>query len=221
MRVAVAGGKNKADYLIRSLLENRHTVVAIHDDPEYCRYLARCHKIPVVCGDPCKRYVLDDAEIDDFDILIALRPQDADNLVICQNARLLYHIRKTVSIVSDPKHVEIFQRLGVSRAISATHLVASYIEQASTIENLIDTLSLEQGRISLTEVMIARNSYFAGRTICDISLPEGMVISSILRGVDICSPHDDTTIEPNDKLLILSQGAARDQVLPFFIKGTT
>ena len=121
MRIAVAGGKTKADYLIRMLLSKGHELVVINDDREYCTYLCQTHRIPVIHGDPCKLYVMDEAGIEGFDIMIALKPSDADNLAICQTAKRIYHIRKTVAVVGNPKSVDIFKRLGVSTAISATY----------------------------------------------------------------------------------------------------
>ena len=53
MRIAVAGGKTKADYLIRMLLSKGHELVVINDDREYCTYLCQTHRIPVIHGDPC------------------------------------------------------------------------------------------------------------------------------------------------------------------------
>lgn len=48
--------------------------------------------IPVICGDPCKRYMQEEAEIETFNLLIALMQNDADNLAVCQTASLIYHI---------------------------------------------------------------------------------------------------------------------------------
>ena len=92
MRIAVAGGKTKADYLIRMLLSKGHELVVINDDREYCTYLCQTHRIPVIHGDPCKLYVMDEAGIDGFDIMIALKPSDADNLAICQTAKIGFTI---------------------------------------------------------------------------------------------------------------------------------
>lgn len=72
-----------------------------------------------------------------YDIVIALRDKDADNLEICQMAKRLFGIKKTVCTVRNPKNVEVFELLGVDRAISATYMLAHYIEQASVVEELV------------------------------------------------------------------------------------
>lgn len=40
MKIIVAGGRNKADFLIGSLLEKKHEVTVINDEEAYCRYLS-------------------------------------------------------------------------------------------------------------------------------------------------------------------------------------
>lgn len=204
MKIVVAGGKNKADFLISSLLDKKHQLVVINDDPDYCKYLARVHKIPVICGDPCKLYVMDEADIVGFDIVIALKPSDADNLAICQTAKRIYHVSKAVALVSNPKNVEIFRKLGVNNAISATYMIANYIEQASTVENLVSTLSVEHGQIVLTELLVKNDSPVCGRRIMDIQFQDNIIISCIVRGADMLIPNGKTEIRLNDKLIILS-----------------
>ena len=204
MKIVVAGGKSKADFLISSLLDKRHKLVVINDDPEYCKYLARVHNIPIICGDPCKLYVMDEADIANFDLIIALKPGDADTLAICQMAKRIYHVSKTVALVSNPKNVEIFRKLGVSNAISATYMIANYIEQASTVENLVSTLSVEHGQIVLTEILVENDSPVCGRRIMDIDFQENVIISCIVRGADMLVPSGKTEIKANDKLIILS-----------------
>ena len=103
MKIVIAGGKSKADYLIRLLLGKKHRLVVINDDADYCAYLSQQHKIPVICGDPCKLYVLDEADIGDSDIIIALKPEDADNLAICQTAKRVYRVRKPWRLSAIPR----------------------------------------------------------------------------------------------------------------------
>lgn len=212
MKIVIAGGKTKADFLIRSLLGKKHQLIVINDDADYCAYLARIHNIQVIHGDPCKGYVLEDAEIEGADIILALKPSDADNLAICQTAKRLFQVKRTVAIVSNPKCVDIFKRLGVNTAISATYMVANYIEQASAIDNLVNTLSVEN-QIVLTELMINDSSLVCNKKIMDINFDEDIIISCILRGTDMIVPKGKTVILPNDKLIILSTSQMQPKVI--------
>ena len=106
-------------------------MVIVNNDRAWCEHLAARHDVPVVCGDATKRYVLDDADIEGFDLIIALSDSDADNLVICQMAQRYFDIDRQVCTVSDPRNVVVFKKLGISSVISATYTVARLIEEAS------------------------------------------------------------------------------------------
>lgn len=131
MRVVIAGGRSRTDYLVESLAREGHEVVAINGDRAWCEYLASRHGIPVVCGDATKRYVLDDADIEGFDLVIALSDSDADNLTICQMAQNYFGIDRQVCTVYNPRNVSIFKKLGIPMVISATYTIAKLIEEAS------------------------------------------------------------------------------------------
>lgn len=213
MKIVIAGGRAKADYLIKIFLSKGHELIVINDDMDYCKYLSRLHNIPVVYGDPCKLYVLDEADIADSDIMIALLPGDADNLVICQTAKRIYHIKKTVALVTNPKSVDVFKKLGVNTAISATYTIAAYIEQMSTVESLVNSLPLDQGKIVLNELMIIQSSPVIGQKLCDIDLGDDAIVCCIIRGAKIIVPSGHTSIQINDKIMVLSTPESQNQVL--------
>lgn len=221
MKIAIVGGRTKADFLIRSLLGKKHTLVVINDDTEYCNYLAQNHGIPVICGDPRKRYILDEAEIEHFDLLISLLLNDADNLAVCQTARLVYHIPRVVAAVSNPKNVEVFKKLGVSNAISATYMVANYIEQASTVENLVNTFAVEYGKIVMTELLVNKGCPVCDRQLMDIDFGDHIIVGCIIRGAEMIVPHGKTVICANDKLLILSPSDCQEEVINRVMGGSS
>ena len=204
MKIVVAGGRQKADFLIGSLLNKNHKLIVINDDLNYCEYLAQNHQMPIVFGEPCKQYVLDEAKINGYDVIIALKPDDADNLEICQSAKRLYGIKKAVCIVSNPKNVDVFKKLGVNTVISATYTIANIIEQASTIENLIKTLSIEDEKVILSEVLVNEDYPVKNKKIMDIKFPSNVIVSCIVRNHDMIVPNGQTVILQNDKLLVIS-----------------
>ena len=57
---------------------------------------------------------------------MALLPEDADNLEVCQMAKRLFEAKKTACLVRNPANVAIFESLGVDRAVSPAGLLAAY-----------------------------------------------------------------------------------------------
>lgn len=204
MKIVIAGGDSKADFIIKMLRSDKHKVVAINEEKSYCEYLATVHNIPIIHGDPCKKHILDNADIKDFDVMIAVKETDADNLEICQMAKKVYNIKKTVCVVSNPHNVEIFKSLGVNSPISATYVVANLIEQASTLDVFMKSLELEEEKVVITEIIVEDEFHVVNKKIMDMELPKNVIIGSIIRQGKMIVPNGSTEILSEDKLIIIS-----------------
>ena len=213
MKIVIVNGKNEADFLVKMLKNEHHKLIVVNDSKEYGNYLSLNNEIAVYIGDGTKKYVLEEAGVNEADVLISLSENDADNLVVCQTAKKIFNVKKTVCIVTNPKNVEIFKRLGINSVISSTYLVAQTILRESTIENLINTLSLEENKIIIIEIEVEKDYKIAYKMIKDIKLPRSVIISCIIRATDAIIPDGSTVIEPNDKLVIISIEKSQDSLL--------
>ena len=91
MRIVIAGGQTKADFLIGMFKKNHHKLVVINDTPSYAEYLVQKHKIDVIVNDATSKAALADAGIENFDVLVALLPSDADKTA--KTVRIAYAYR--------------------------------------------------------------------------------------------------------------------------------
>lgn len=205
MKIVVAGGRDEADFLIGLLLMGKHKIIVINGDMGYCERLAASYDAAsVIFGDPCKEYVMDEAGVKGYDIMIALREKDADNLEICQMAKRLFAIKKTVCTVRNPKNVEIFEMLGVDRTISATYMLAHYIEQASVIEELVRVMPLENQRVLVNEIKVNSDCPVVDCKIADMELPFNTIISCIIRDTEVIVPNGQNKIMAGDRLVVIT-----------------
>lgn len=217
MNIVMVGGRKKVDFLANSLLSKGHHITIIHDDENYCKFLSRTHDAPVIYGDGSKPYILEDANIEGTDIVIALTPKDADNLVICQLAKKVYGVKRAFATVSNPKNVEVFKTLGINTVISATYIVAGIIEQMAAINEIIDYMPLEQGKIVMLEMIVRDNYPICGKSLGEIDFPEQAIIGCIIRGVNSIIPKGKTKIQADDKLIILSPPQIEREVIKLIV----
>ena len=105
------------------------------------------------------------------------------------------------------------KKLGVNTAISATYTIAKIIEQASTIENLVNSLSIEQENIVLSELLLTGKCAVVNKKLKELSLPKNVIICCILRNVDMIVPNGETVLQEHDKLLLLCPTALQECVL--------
>lgn len=127
MKIVVAGGREQADYLTGLLKRSRKHLILINEDKSCCEYLSAKYDMEIQLGDPCLEAVLEESGIRGSDLLIALKPSDADNLEICQMAKRLFGVKRTMCLAANPANVDIFQNLGVDQVVSLPCILDSLI----------------------------------------------------------------------------------------------
>lgn len=218
MRIVIAGGSNTADYIIKNFKNRSNQLTIICFNRDNANYLAKSNKLPVFFGDPTKPYCLKDAEVDGSDLFIALGVKDSDNYVACVLAKRKFNVKKCICIVQNPKNVEVFKRLGIDSVISSTEQLVSSIVAESSLETFIKTMSLEDDKIVLSEIVIKPEFLVANKKIMEINFPKTGSISCIYRKPNVIIPNGSTVILPKDKLLVISTKSDQKDILAFIQK---
>lgn len=219
MKIAIIGGKAEADFLIASLKEH-HKLAVINPDSEYARYLADVHTIPVVCGDPRKVYVLEHAEIKRFDALVSLMPDDADSLAVCQLAKEKFDVKKTIAVVTNPRNVELFRTFGVTEVVSSAYMISQHLAQLSTLSSLVNSFSLENEKIVLSELDVSPGSRVSGLPVCSMHLPPHVIIACMIRNGNMIVPDGQTVVNTGDRLVVLSAAETQNKLIAIFMPET-
>ena len=79
MKIAVALGGEYADFLIGLLMEKKYKVTVIDPDKAFCEHLCASYNVNAVLGDPCRQFILEEAGIRNYDVILALGREDTDN----------------------------------------------------------------------------------------------------------------------------------------------
>jgi len=218
MRIVVVNGTHEADFIVKKFKKERHQLLVINSDKKFGEYISSSNKIPVLFGDPTKAYTLDDANIQGADVLIALSENDIDNYVACITAKKLFDVKRVVSVVRNPKRVDLFRALGIDSVISSTYLLGESIKNESIIEDFIKTISIENEKIVITEIKVEPDFNLVNKKIKDANLPPHLIISCIYREPKAIIPNGETIIESQDKLVIVSTLEDTDSMIEFIQK---
>lgn len=218
MKIVIAGGYQAADYIIKKFKSKQNKLIVINSKREIAQYLTKSNQIPVFYGEPYKYFVLDEANVEDADIFIALGNVDTDNFVSCLLAKKVFNVKKCICTVNNPKNVRLYRELGIDSVVSSTQLLATSVLSESSIEDLIKTMSLENEQIVLTEVVIKSNYDIANKRIMDINFPKQGNISCVYRKPNVIIPNGSTMILPKDKLLVVSTPKYQRDIIAFIQK---
>ena len=127
MKIAVARGGEYADFLISLLMDKKYKVTVIDPDEAFCEHLSASYNVNAVLGDPCSQFILEEAGIRNYDVIMALGREDTDNFEICQMCRKVFGVRKAVCVVKNPRNVEVFRQLGMDMVINIPEMIADMI----------------------------------------------------------------------------------------------
>ena len=221
MKIVIDNGSHEADFLVKKFKKERHKLVVLNSDKDFGNYISSSNKVPVIYGDPTKAYVLEDAEARGADVFIALSTNDIDNYVACITAKKLFNIKRVVSVVRNPKRVDLFKTLGIDSVICSTYLLGEGIKNESLIDDFIKTISIENEKIVITELIIENHSPIVHQKIRDANIPQYLNISCIYREPEVIIVNGDTTILPHDKLVIATTPEHHLEAIEFFYRKET
>jgi trk system potassium uptake protein len=215
MKVLIVGAGKALYFLCRNFTAKGYTVVIINRNREECVLLARRLSATVVCGDGSDAGILGEAGTMGADVVLAITPNDHDNLVICQLAALKFGVPRAIALANDPENAEIFEKLGVS-AFSTTHIVGSLIEQRASLEQIINLMPVGEGRVNVTEIILNANSPVAGKLMKDIVLPENALVAVVMRDQRPIVPRGSNQLLAGDRLVLITMPENHGAVLKAF-----
>ena len=203
MKAIVVGGGKVGYYLSRTLLEHGHHPVLIEKQKEKCRRISDDLDIPVINGDGSSLEALTLAGAEDADALIGVTGTDEDNLVVCEIAKHVFKIPKTIARVNNPKNTNIMKMLGVDITVSSTASLAYLLEREIETAALQNIMNLNGGNTSLVEMNLPQNYVLDGNRVMDLPIPKESIIVSITRNGEMIIPKGDTLLLSGDKLLVI------------------
>lgn len=205
MKILIAGSGQTAYFLAREFISKGHRVMlVVHDEAEARALSRRLKETLVIIGNGSRMKVLDEAGARRADVFVALMPHDQDNLIACQIAGRALGVPRTVALVNDPEHEDVFRQLGVSVAISATQVVSKLIEEQTIYEDIVNLLPLAGGRIMVTDIILRDEAPVAGKQLAEVRLPEDTLVGCILRGDAVIVPRGERKLLAGDRLLLIS-----------------
>lgn len=215
MKVIIVGGGKSLYFLCRNFASKGYHVVIINRNREECVQLARRLPGTVICGDGSNPGILEDAGAMEADAVLAMTPNDQDNLVICQLASLKFSVPRAVALANDPDNAEVFEKLGVS-SFSTTHIVSNLIEQRTSIAQIVNMLPVGEGRVNVTEVALNIDSQVIGKKLRDIHFPESALVAVVIRDDQPIIPQGESELRVGDRIVLITMPEDHGPVLKLF-----
>jgi trk system potassium uptake protein len=167
----------------------------------------------ILNGDGTDLELLESEQIGRSDVLVSVIDNDERNLFASLLARQL-GVRKTITRVSRPANLRLFERVGIDVALSARGAaVASVVHQIQGGRaNLLAVL--EEGQATVLELVVPAG--YRPRALQELDAPADSIVGAILRGTQAIVPRGSDQIRPHDRLLVFATARSAARVRDYF-----
>lgn len=211
MKVAIAGAGAVGRSIARELVDN-HEVTLLERNPEHLDADA----IPAAhwrLGDACELSLLEAVKLEEFDVVIAATGDDKANVVLSLLAKTEFAVPRVVARVNDPRNEWLFdESWGIDVAVSTPRMLASLVEEAVSVGDLVRLMSFRKGQANLVEITLPDDTPWGGKSVKRLELPRDAALVTILRGARVIVPENDEPLEGGDELLFVATAEVEEQL---------
>lgn len=204
MHIIIAGGGNVGFCLAKKLLSGNHVIALIEKDKRVCEKIAKNPNILVVNGDACDPRFLEEAGIKKANVVAAVTGDDEDNLVICQLAKSVFGVSRTVARINNSENTHAFSELDIDVPIDETSIIATAIEEEASFEDIVKLMTFKRGKLSIIRIDLTDESPVVGKMVKDVNFPPDSVLVSIVRAENVIIPKGDTVLMKKDDIIALT-----------------
>ncbi len=198
-------GGNAVSYYIASVLEKDDMINSckiIENNSRIAYDLAEnLDDTQIIQGEMMSDVILDEAEIKNANVSVAVTENDKDNLLaslIAKKSGVPY----TISLVNSRAFDSLLEDDGENVIVERSLVITSAMLQDIRKAKINNAYCLRRGMGEVWEVRIDTDSLNTEKTIDELGLPDKCKVSAIYRNEEIIYPKTDDRIEEGDILIV-------------------
>ncbi|MFB6250159.1 MAG: Trk system potassium transporter TrkA [Halobellus sp.] len=226
MRVVIVGA-GQVGSSIAADLADVHEVIVVDCDEERTEDLNYSLDVLGVTGDGTSVSTLEEAGVEEADMVIASTDDDETNIVVCSTAKVVSDAF-TIARVKNTEYLRTWERS--ERAFGVDFMVCTNLLAAESIVRMIglpaarDVDPFADGKVQMAEFEVDEDSPVADQTVAEADRFDALTFVAILRNGSIEIAHGETRIEAGDRVVVIgSPGSVRQfagSVAPHESQGT-
>ncbi|HWB56302.1 MAG TPA: Trk system potassium transporter TrkA [Gaiellaceae bacterium] len=219
MKIVVLGAGQVGTTIVEAL-HSDHVLTVVDLDAARNEALGYRYDVRSVTGNGATRRVLQEAGIEEADLMIACTSRDEINLVA---AMLVKKLSQALTIVrtSNPEYLEAWHE----HQIDVDFMVSSELETAHAVSRTIGVPAAKQtdifadGQVQIVEFDVpvggdgstAPYRELVGPPLKEATIPKDSKVAAIIRADSMLVPRGDQAIMPGDRIIVIgSPEAARE-----------
>ncbi|ENN93482.1 Trk system potassium transporter TrkA [Bartonella bovis] len=205
-RIIIAGGGHIGLYVGQAIEKRLHKLKLkiIEADRQRALTIAdQLEKTTVLYGDVLDPVILQEAGIDQADLMITLTNQDQVNLLSAIIAKRL-GCKANMVLINNVAYQEFSRTVGVDAHLNPRNVTVSKILQQMRRGRIRAVHSVFNGAAEIIEAEAMQTSSLIGKSLSELKLSEGLRIGAIYRNNTIIQLLADTRILPGDRVVIFA-----------------
>lgn len=226
-RIMIAGGGN-IGLRVAATLEKKYEVKVLENVRTRAEYIAgKLQDALVLSGDATDEELLEQENIAEMDLFLALTNDDEDNIMAASLAKRM-GCKRVVALINRRAYADMVQGGPIDIGISPAHVSIGTLLARVRRGDVAAVHSLRRGAAEALEMVVhgdRNSSKVVGRRIDEIEWPKGVTVAALVRDfehMEVLSVRDDGTtdrrfgrVEIAHKEVVIQAG---DHVILFCVK---
>lgn len=209
MNIVIVGLGEVGSHLAHVLFNEGHQITVIDADARRLRRVTDAIDVQALTGDGSRPDILDRADVDEADLLLAVSNDDNVNMLTCLFGKRM-GAKTTVLRVKDSSPFRssrtFFRKnLMFDLLLSLEDLAAEEIvkvirqNQAIAVENFAD------GKIQLHQLRLTDKTSLIGVELKDLKIPPNVLITAVTREHEVIIPGGEDVLQAGDEIFVLGE----------------
>lgn len=206
MKVIIVGA-GKLGYRLAEAMLNGDTHVTIVDtDAKVLERINDHLDVLTVKANGVQIEVLQELQIQDYDLLAAVTESDETNIIICSLAKKL-GCAKTIARIRNPEYAEqldfIKTEMGIDHVVNPELATANEIIRYLLKSYTFYSGDFAKGKVSMVDFHVSNLPSFVGKKVMELDYMEDLLITAISRDGELIIPNGSTEIMEDDMMYVM------------------
>jgi len=214
--VFIIGGGTIGFNMAKQLEALGINVRLVEEDADHCEFLTENLESTLVLNfDGLEANVLLEEGIEKADLINAVTDSDAINILSSLLAK--HHgAKKCITKINRHDFIPLLGKLGIDVALSPREVAADMILRFVRRGSIVSVTTILGSDAEVIELKVPDSPKFKDAPLKSLFFPKGAIVGAIVRDKQIFIPSGETTLQPDDNLIIFFTKEAIHHVEAFF-----
>ena len=226
MNIIICGAGRVGFTIAKLLTEQNHSITIIDQSSEDIQKIIETLDVKAIVGKATSPAILEKANTDDADMIIAVTKNDEINMLVCQIAYSIFKVPKKIARIRsqeylDPKFSSLFNKenLPIDYVITPEVEIAKSIQRKLEAPGALDNVPFADNKIRLLEILIDEKCPIYGMKLSDLTkkFPNlNAYVLGVIRNEKFIIMKKNDMLNHNDKAYVVVNSNKMEETLKVF-----